>query len=231
MRFKNNNKYILVFITLVILIVIYFFFNNSLRDYLSIQKLNFFYSTSPILFVLIFCITHLVASSLGIPGGCTFLNIMAGYLFGFEKAIVIIYPITLLSGICLYLIGKKANFNFDFINNQQKENIKKVVHSKFAFYFLVLLRLSPFLPYNLLNLSLGYLNITFRIFIFSTIIGIFFDVIMLTGAGHNLRNNSLNQNQLLNQSIFIFIIIILLTIVVHAIVNKFLLKKFKDDSI
>jgi uncharacterized membrane protein YdjX (TVP38/TMEM64 family) len=55
--------------------------------------------------------------------------------------------------------------------------------SNHNFLFLIILRLSPLLPFGIVNIILGFLNLNFGVYISTTIIGVFFDVTLLNSLG------------------------------------------------
>lgn len=137
--------------------------------------------------VALFCGLHLVASLVGIPGGCTALNFIAGAVFGFFLGCAIVYPVTILSAVLAYGAGRA------FSGRPLAERLQKFIarisvrlgHGDFLFF--VSLRLSPLFPFGLLNLACGWLKIPFGLFITSTTVGIFFDVTVLNSLGAAVR--------------------------------------------
>lgn len=141
------------------------------------------FASNWLLAVVLFCILHFGSSALGIPGGCTALNILAGAVFGFPLACAIVYPITIFSAAAVYALGWK------FSGKPLAERYQKIVArlsdrlGRGDFLFFVSLRLSPIFPFGLLNLACGWLRVPFGLFLTSTIVGIFFDVTLLCGLG------------------------------------------------
>lgn len=137
--------------------------------------------------ILLFCALHLLASSLSIPGACTALNFIAGATFGFGLACAIVYPVTVLSGVLVYLVGRR--FSSQPVAARYQNLMARIsTHlGKGNFLFFVSLRLSPFLPFGPLNLLCGWLRVPFGLFVTSTTVGIFFDVTLLTSLGAAVR--------------------------------------------
>lgn len=137
--------------------------------------------------ILFFCILHLLASSFGIPGGCTVLNISAGWVFGFALGCAVVYPITLLGGALVYFVGRR--FSHKPVAARYQNMVERITQrmGRGDFLFFVSLRLSPFPPYGLLNLLCGWLRVPFPLFLMSTTAGVFFDVILLTSIGAAAR--------------------------------------------
>jgi len=137
--------------------------------------------------VLLFCALHLISSSLSIPGGCTVLNLTAGWIFGFALACLIVYPITIASAGIVYSIGR--SFSGRPLAGTYQKIMARISErlGRAEFLFLVSLRLSPFPPYGPLNFMCGWLRVPFGLFLMSTTVGIFFDVILLTSLGAAAR--------------------------------------------
>lgn len=154
------------------------------------QQLLTTYKQNPIVFIFVFCGLHFFSALFSIPGSCTFLNISAGALFGFFPAVMIVYPITLISGITGYLLGRLIPLNiFPEKVNQVVNKLKKYILAS-DFLNLVMLRLSPFFPYGILNIVFGIMHVNFLLFCLTTFVGIFFDVVLLTSAGAFITRSS-----------------------------------------
>lgn len=155
--------------------------------WLWIERGQEMFSTQWPLAVALFCTLHLIASLLGIPGGCTTLNIVAGAVFGFGLGCLIVYPITVASAALSYGAGRALSGR-PLAERYQKFMVR--ISDRLGrgdFLFLVSLRLSPLLPFGLLNFASGWLRIPFGLFISSTTVGIFFDVTLLNSVGAALR--------------------------------------------
>lgn len=183
-----------------------------------------FYNSNSIIVIISFCFLHFISAMLSVPGSCTFLNIFGGAVFGFFPAILIIYPITLFSGVVGYFLGKKIPSDrfpekFTFI----VEKIKKYL-LKNDFLNLVILRLSPFFPYGVLNVTLGIMKIDFKTFFLTTLVGIFFDVVLLSSIGAFLFKNgdsSKLDHTLVSISFFsLFILVYFVKIIVDRQIQR-----------
>ncbi|MGZ3721489.1 MAG: TVP38/TMEM64 family protein [Bdellovibrionales bacterium] len=151
-----------------------------------LQVARDFYSANPAITVLAFCCAHLLSSLLSLPGSCTLLNITSGAIFGFWPGCAIVYLITLFSACVMYFLA--AHFHdHAFLKRYaaQKDFVRAHLQDR-EYLFLVALRLSPFVPYGILNAIMGVLRIPFRIYFISTIVGIFFDVVLLNNLGAGL---------------------------------------------
>ncbi len=157
-------------------------------EYLRIAEA--FYLSHPLKSVIIFCLSHLMASLFSIPGGCTILNIGAGAIFGFWMAVMIIYPVTMLSAMISYFVARAFSSSWPIKNYEiQIQSIAARLESLDPI-LLVALRLSPLLPFGVLNLVIGSLRLSFGTYFFTTLVGIFFDVTLLSSIGSGLRTTA-----------------------------------------
>lgn len=133
---------------------------------------------------------HLICSYFGLPF-CTPINIASGYLLGFWPAVLSISAITLFSATLGYTTGRYAfsfmSRSFPRIARQSKLIGFKPELGARKFLYLVLLRLSPFIPFGVLNITLGYTRLPLLHFLASTSLGVFFDIVLLIQIGVSLK--------------------------------------------
>lgn len=133
---------------------------------------------------------HLICSYFALPF-CTPINIASGYLLGFWPAILAISTITLFSATLGYTTGRYAfsfiSRAFPRIGRQSKLIGFKPNLGARKFLYLVLLRLSPFIPFGVLNITLGYTRLPILHFFASTSLGVFFDIVLLIQIGVSLK--------------------------------------------
>lgn len=144
------------------------------------------YAQAPALAIAAFCAAHLAASISGFPGGCTALNILAGAMMGLLPACAVIYPVTMLSALLVYAGGARFR-NQPWATRaaaKTKDLMAKLRSADFG--FMVVLRLSPLLPFSVINLACGVLRVPLPLFLGSTFVGIFFDVVLLASLGASL---------------------------------------------
>lgn len=153
------------------------------------QRIETFYRQSPVTVVFLFCLAHFISSSLGLPGGCTALNISSGLLFGFWMGCLIVYPVTMVSAFAVYLVGR-SGWPRVITSSRWKAKWTAVSDDlmKDNPLFLISLRLSPFFPFGVLNFLLGRLGVPTGTFLSTTLIGVFFDVTLLNSLGAALRS-------------------------------------------
>lgn len=188
-RFQcKRSDVILAFIFLLGLSSLYFFSPPKyfFSYFIYIEK---FTQLHPHSSIIIFCLIHILAACFAIPGACTILNLSAGAIWGWPKAILMLYPITLISAALVYFVGRnfsqrKPAFLAPYIEKiivfQQQGKVR-------TWIWLLGLRISPLLPYNIVNFSCGYLQIPFSKFLISTMIGISLDIVILTEIGRAIR--------------------------------------------
>jgi uncharacterized membrane protein YdjX (TVP38/TMEM64 family) len=191
--FKNIlNLGLVFFIFLIAYWLLFLKTNIPIPNWLAVHRheLIVYVKDYPTFSIFVFCLLHFFSAVFSIPGSCTFLNIASGLCFGLKKGIIIVYLITMFSGICSYFLGRKLSFTF--LENRFEKSIfklKTVLESN-DFFSMIAIRLSPFLPYGALNLLLGYLKVPFTTFVSTTFVGIFFDVVLLNSIGAVLAENS-----------------------------------------
>ncbi|XP_016046640.1 transmembrane protein 41A isoform X2 [Erinaceus europaeus] len=121
---------------------------------------------------LLFCSAYLYKQGFAIPGS-SFLNVLAGALFGPWLGLLLCCVLTSVGATCCYLLssffGKQlvvSYFPDKVALLQKKENRNSL------FFFLLFLRLFPMTPNWFLNLSAPVLNIPIVQFFFSVLIGL-----------------------------------------------------------
>jgi uncharacterized membrane protein YdjX (TVP38/TMEM64 family) len=182
----------------VIIAIVYWTLNHKGEAPVSswllahIELIRNFYKESPVLSIALFCVAHFFSATMSIPGSCTFLNILSGAVFGFWRGVCIVYPITIFSGCVGYFLGTKLPLKF--LEKKYKDQIEALKNNLSAngHFYLILARLSPLLPYGVINLVLGFLRIPFFTFVLSTTVGVFFDVALLNSIGDFLSGNPIN---------------------------------------
>ncbi len=174
----------------IYLILIFAFSKNtdSFKEmfFERIGQVEIFYSSNEALATAVILGAHLFVSFVSIPL-CSFINVVSGYLFGFWKGTALIYLVTMLSAALGYFAGNYIQGKAGKIRlwDGFSRGIKKVESR--GLIYMVLLRLSPFLPFGLLNLSFGYSKVNFLAYMLSTIVGVFFDVVLLNRIGSSIR--------------------------------------------
>lgn len=154
-----------------------------------------FYSDHPVLAVLIFCLLHLLASTFSFPGGCTFLNVTSGAVFGFWTGCAVVYPVTLTGATLVYVVASRFSGS-RWLQRYRLESSSIGRHMvEHDYFYLVSLRLSPLLPFGPLNLLLALMRVPFRLYFLTTMVGIFFDVTLLNNIGAGLGSSAVGTEK------------------------------------
>lgn len=167
------------------------FFLFRLHHYLTFEAINqyqFFikqwtlthHNAAVSLYLLIFILLLACA----IPGG-TVLCLLGGFLFGWIAFFYAIFATTV-GGLMLCLAVRTA-FGAP-VAKRRYEWVKNVERGfqQNAFYYLLMLRVMPFCPCWVSNISAGVLNVPIRTFLFATVIGITPATLIYVLAGRSL---------------------------------------------
>ena len=188
---KKAKKWIPLAI-LVSLLGLFFYFH--LYQYLSFETLKTYRETlfawkqdNFLLFLLIFAGIYILTYACYIPGAATFLAIVGGFVLGpFLGTVVITVSVTL-GALIVYLAVHLALR--DYVEKKASKWVKRLekgFHDN-AFSYLIMLRLLPFLPYWLVNMTAALLNIPQRIFLSATFLGVLPRILILTTIGYGLN--------------------------------------------
>jgi uncharacterized membrane protein YdjX (TVP38/TMEM64 family) len=156
----------------------------------QLETLTQLTGSNPAYAIAFLMVAHLICSYFSLPF-CTPINVASGYLLGFWPAVFSISAITLFSSALGYATGRYA---FDFVSRafprigrQSKSIGFNPELGARKFLYLVLLRLSPFIPFGVLNITLGYTRLPLLHFLASTSLGVFFDIVLLIQIGVSLK--------------------------------------------
>ncbi|XP_059956085.1 transmembrane protein 41A [Mesoplodon densirostris] len=123
---------------------------------------------------LLFCSAYLYKQGFAIPGS-SFLNVVAGALFGPRLGLLLCCVLTSVGATCCYLLssvfGKQLVVSY-FPDRVALLQRKVEENRNSLFFFLLFLRLFPMTPNWFLNLSAPILNIPIVQFFFSVLIGL-----------------------------------------------------------
>jgi uncharacterized membrane protein YdjX (TVP38/TMEM64 family) len=130
---------------------------------------------------------YIPACLLVLPG--SIITVAAGFFFG--------VPIGVLTALVGANVGACAAFLVARTLGRERVTLKIVNHPKFAalneavgkegFKIVLLLRLSPILPFNILNYALGLTKISFRDYALASIIGMLPEILVLVYFGSAVR--------------------------------------------
>ncbi|XP_003962027.1 transmembrane protein 41A-A [Takifugu rubripes] len=150
-------------------------FPADLEELRELAELLQFYKTQHNTYVLLlFCSAYLYKQSFAIPGS-SFLNILAGAIFGPYEGLLLACVLTTLGATMCYLLSQA--FGKQYIVNLFPDKVsmlqRKVEDNQDClFFFLLFLRFFPMTPNWFLNMSAPIVNIPITFFFCSVFIGL-----------------------------------------------------------
>ncbi|GAA0709506.1 TVP38/TMEM64 family protein [Paraclostridium ghonii] len=170
---------ILLSIILILIIgsIIYKILNMNINPS-DIQKyVTSFGKLAPLVYIVMFALVPLTLfpdSVLAIGGGLIF-GLAKGYLYTLIGA--------LLGASLSFYISRKLGRNFvKKITKEKLDNIEEMINSK-GFFVILLLRLIPLFPFDIISYGAGLTNIKYRDFLFATIVGTIPGILVFTNIG------------------------------------------------
>ncbi|KAG7466959.1 hypothetical protein MATL_G00148130 [Megalops atlanticus] len=150
-------------------------FPSDLEELRELAELLQFYKTEHTGYVLLlFCSAYIYKQSFAIPGS-SFLNILAGALFGPWQGLLLACVLTTVGSTFCYLLsqlfGKRHIVRF-FPEKVDKLQRKVEENRSSLFFFLLFLRFFPMTPNWFLNVTAPILNIPITMFFLSVFIGL-----------------------------------------------------------
>lgn len=180
---------ILLSIILILIIgsIIYKILNMNINPS-DIQKyVTSFGKLAPLVYIVMFALVPLTLfpdSVLAIGGGLIF-GLAKGYLYTLIGA--------LLGASLSFYISRKLGRNFvKKITKEKLDTIEEMINSK-GFFVILLLRLIPLFPFDIISYGAGLTNIKYRDFLFATIVGTIPGILVFTNIGAqsvNIGSNS-----------------------------------------
>ncbi|KAL3998466.1 SNARE associated Golgi family protein [Acanthocheilonema viteae] len=158
---------------------------NVLVDYFSKYR-----EKHSIYLLLLFSLAYLYKQSFAIPGSFA-MNVLAGALFGYWKALLLVCPLTAIGASCCYLLSlwfAKPVIEYFFSNQLQRLRYEVAENRCRLFSFLLCARLFPLTPHWLLNVCLPLVNIPLSNFALSILIGLIPYNLLCVQAGSVLSN-------------------------------------------
>lgn len=133
--------------------------------------------------MIIFIVIYILAAILFLPG--SMLTLGAGVLFGLAKGSIVVSIGSTLGATCAFLIGRYLAR--DLVGRQIADNKKfKAVDeavAKEGWKIVLLTRLSPVLPFNLLNYTFGLTKVRLKHYFFASWLGMLPGTIMYVYIG------------------------------------------------
>ncbi|MBN3279495.1 T41AB protein, partial [Polyodon spathula] len=150
-------------------------FPSDLEELQEVAELLKFYKTEHTAYVLLlFCSAYLYKQSFAIPGS-SFLNMLAGALFGPWQGLFLACVLTTVGSTNCYLLSRtfgKQHIVRLFPDKVSLLQRKTEENRSSLFFFLLFLRFFPMTPNWFLNVTAPILNIPISIFFFSVLIGL-----------------------------------------------------------
>jgi uncharacterized membrane protein YdjX (TVP38/TMEM64 family) len=203
-RLKNKLKLLLLASLFVVLIIAVQYFpiqENITKSILWIKSLG---TLAPIIFIIIYN----VATVLFIP--CSLLTIKAGFLFGAFWGSIYVFIAALIGATWSFLIGRYLSRDWVYSLLKQHPKFKAINQAvaKEGWKIVLLTRLSPIFPFNLLNYAFGITQVALKDYVLGSL-GIIPGVIMYVYIGSvasdlsmlNTANLSLNSQMQIWQGV------------------------------
>jgi len=175
--------YSVVIMAVVVIVVLFFIvgwfsaFPRSHSDVVNLQRqFKSFNHQNPHQVLLIFSIAYILLQSCAIPG-TVFLSLLAGPLFGFYKAIILVTGLATIGSCCCYCLSSLLAQScldrcFPSLLSRFRSFIEDQQADHNLLYQLLFLRISPILPNWFINLASPHLRIPFYLFTLATLIGL-----------------------------------------------------------
>ena len=119
----------------------------------------------------------------------TFIASLSGFLFGLSSLVYVV-PAYLLASLLGYMFGRnldKGRLLKSMVDMDNKELLKNTVESN-PFWFVILCRISPILPFGLMNLLLPAFGVKIKEFILAGTIGMLPRTVLFVWLGSAAQN-------------------------------------------
>ncbi|XP_039212296.1 transmembrane protein 41A [Crotalus tigris] len=182
--------------------------------------------------ILLFCSAYLYKQTFAIPGS-SFLNILAGALFGPWIGLLLCSTLTSVGATCCYGLSRIFGKNFVMYYFPDKVTMlqRKVEENRHSlFFFLLFLRLLPMTPNWFLNLASPVLNIHVTQFFFSVLIGLTPYNFICVQTGSVLSQISSLDNILSWSNLFKMLAIATMALIPGTLIKKFSQKRLSLDK-
>lgn len=159
----------------------FLFYKTGVLSYAQVESIKTFVLSfgiyAPLIFILLFTLAPLIFFPDGI------LALAGGLIFGFGLGSVYIIVGALCGGTLSFylarLYGKKMH---EKLAHEKLINFQKSV-KKHGFVMILLLRLVPLVPFNIISYSAGFSTILYRDFFFATLLGMLPGVLVYANIG------------------------------------------------
>ena len=136
----------------------------------------------------VYIAAYTAATILIIPG--TILTVTAGFLFGVPIGVALVSVGSLSGASCAFLIGRflARDWAKNRMRNFQKFKALDIATRHKGFIIVLLTRLSPLFPFNLLNYAFGLTAVRFRDYVLASWIGMTPAIILYVSIGSATKN-------------------------------------------
>ncbi len=185
------NKILKITLTIMVFITILWIVYNILNMDIDAHDIQNYVSSygkfAPIIYIIMFALVPLTLfpdSILAIGGGLIF-GLTKGYIYTLIGA--------LLGASLSFYISRKLGRNFvKKLTKEKLDTIEKMINDK-GFFVVLILRLVPLFPFDIISYGAGLTSIKFRDFMFATLIGTIPGILVFTNIGAqsvNIGSNS-----------------------------------------
>lgn len=136
----------------------------------------------------VFGAVYVAAAVLLLPG--SILTLGAGFLFGLPTGFLTVWIASTLGAYAAFLVGRTIARDWvaqKMAGNEKFAAVDSAIGEQ-GFKLVLLMRLSPVFPYNLLNYVLGLTNISFRRYALGTWLGMIPGILMYVYIGAGVRS-------------------------------------------
>jgi uncharacterized membrane protein YdjX (TVP38/TMEM64 family) len=136
----------------------------------------------------LFVVAYTVAAVLAVPG--TILTLGAGFVFGVPFGAALVSAGSVLGAIAAFLLGRFVTRNWvaERIARSPRLRALDTVTRRDGFTIVLLARLSPLFPYNVLNYALGVTAVRLRDYILGSWIGMLPAIVLYVYIGSLTKN-------------------------------------------
>jgi uncharacterized membrane protein YdjX (TVP38/TMEM64 family) len=161
-------------------------------SYLDLEKIRLldrhliqFSMQSPLMAIFLFLMVYVIYAISSIPG-LIILDLVAGYLFGKTASFCLVLLGATLGAVGVFLATRYA-FGESASSNKTKwmQRIKEGF-DRHQVSYLLFMRIVPFVPFNIANITLGLLDIKLYRYIWTTLLGLIPATFIYTQAGTGL---------------------------------------------
>lgn len=158
---------------------------------------------APIIYIICFCVLPIFLFPVPI------LAIVAGALFGLFMGSFYTILGAMINSVLMFYVAKFLGSKFisNFIQNSNYKLLYSLNQNKHMFNLILILRLMPLVPYNVLNYACGLMNINIKDYVFATFIGIVPATFIMVNLGEKMLN--INSSEFIMACILMILLIFL----------------------